>query len=89
MQPNALPELEPNHIQDYDLQKRAKYLGNYKDAVWSHWTKEYLRGLQERHRLKHKGDSTHPAEGDMVIIKSEEKNRAQWKLGVVIDLITG
>ena len=25
----------------------------------------------------------------MVIIKSDEKNRAQWKLGVVIDLITG
>lgn len=89
MQPNALPELEPNHIQDYDLQKRAKYLGNCKDAVWSHWTKEYLRGLRERHRLKHKGDSTHPAEGDMVIIKSEEKNHAQWKLGVVIDLMTG
>ena len=53
------------------------------------WTKEYLRGLRERHHLKHKGDSTHPAEGDVVIIKSDEKNRAQWKLGVVIDLITG
>ena len=53
------------------------------------WTKEYLRGLRERHRLKCKGDSTHPAKGDVVIIKSDDKNRAQWKLGVVIDLITG
>ena len=89
MQPSALPELKPNHIQDYDLRKCANNLGKCKDAVWSRWTKEYLRGLWERHHLKHKGDSTHPVEGDVVIIKSDEKNRAQWKLGVVIGLITG
>ena len=53
------------------------------------WTKEYLRGLWERHCLKHKGNNTHLAVGDVVIIKSDEKNRAQWKLGVVIDLILG
>ena len=88
MQPNPLPELEPNHIQDYDLRKRGKYLGKCKDAVWSRWTKEYLRGLWKRHRPKHKGCSTHPA-GDMVIIKSDERNRAQWMLGVVIELIIG
>ena len=46
-------------------------------------------GLWERHCLKHKGNSIHPTEGDVVIIKSEEKNCAQWKLGVVIDVITG
>jgi len=85
IQPNALPELESNHIQDYDLRERAKYLSKCKDAVWSHWTKEYLRGLHERHRLKRKGDSTHPAKGDVVIIKSDDKNHPQWKLGVVID----
>ena len=88
-QPNALPVLEPHHIQDYDLRKRAKYLRKCKDAVWSRWTKEYLRVFRERHRLKHKGDSNHPAKGDVVITKSDEKNRAQWKLGVVEDLITG
>ena len=48
-----------------------------------------LEGLRERHRLKCQGDSTHPAKGDVVIIKSDDKNCAQWKLGVVIDLITG
>ena len=89
MQPNTLPELEPNRIQDYDFRKRAKYLGKCKDAVWSRWTREYLRGLRERHRLKHKGDSTYPAEGEVVITKSDEKNRARWKMGVVIDVITG
>ena len=64
IQPNVLPELGPKHIQDYDLRKRAKYLSKCKDAVWSSWTKEYLTGLRERHRLKQKGDSTHPAKGD-------------------------
>ena len=38
-----------------------------------------------RDHLKRKGDSTHPAKGDVVIIKSDDKNHAQWKLGVVID----
>ena len=82
-------ELESNHIQDYDLCECPKYLSKCKDTVWSRWTKEYLRGLHERHHLKRKGDSTHPAKGDVVIIKSDDKNCAQWKLGVVIDLITG
>lgn len=88
-QPNMLPELEPHHVQEHDLRKRAKYLRKCKDTLWSRWTREYLRGLRERHRLKHKGDTTYPSKGEVVIIKSEEKNRAQWKLGVVEDLITG
>ena len=60
-----------------------------KDALWSRWTRENLRGLRERHRLKHKENSSYPSKGDVVIILSVEKNRAQWKLGVVDDLITG
>ena len=42
--------------------------------------KNTLFWLWERHCLKHKGDSTHPAVGDVVIIKSDETNCAQWKL---------
>ena len=45
-------------------------------------------GLRERHHLKHKGNSNYPSKGD-VVITSDEKNRAQLKLGVVDDLITG
>jgi len=75
-QPNMLPELEPHHIQETDLWKRARYLHKCKDALWSRWTREYLRGLRERHHLKHKGNSSYPSKGDVVMIRSDEKNRA-------------
>ena len=88
-QPHMLPELEPHHIQETDLRKRAKYLHKCKDALWSRWTREYLRGLRERHRLKRKGNSSYPSKGDVVIIRPDGKNRAQWNLGVFDDLITG
>lgn len=87
-QPNMLSELEPHRVQEHDLRKRANYLRKCKDTLWSRWTREYLRGLRDRDWLKHKGDVTYPSRGEVVIIKSEEKNRAQWKLGVVEDLIT-
>ena len=88
-QPNMLPQVEPHHIQETDLRKRAKHLRKCKDALWSSWTREYLRGLRERHRLNHKGNSSYPSKGDVLIIRSDEKNRTQWKLGVADDLITG
>ena len=47
--PNMLPELEPHHIEDCDLHKRAKYLKRCKDALWCGWTSEYLRGLRGKH----------------------------------------
>ena len=72
VQDDILPELQPHHIQDYDLRKRVKYLTKCKDALWKPWKTEYLRGLREQHRLKHKGQADHPKPGDAVIIKSEE-----------------
>ena len=89
LQLNVLPELEPHSIQDYDLRKWAKYLRKCKDALKLRWTAEYLCGLRERHRLKQKGNPNYPGKGDVIIIKSEEKNRSQWKLGIVEDFITG
>lgn len=83
-QPSALPELQPRH-----LCKRARYLQKCKDALWSRWTTEYLRGLRERHRPKHKEGANYPTRGDVVIIKSEEKNRGYWKLGIIEELLPG
>lgn len=88
-QPNTLPELEPHHIEDRDLSKRVRYLKRCKDALWSRWTSEYLRGLRERHRLEHKNRHIYPVRGDVVIIKCKEKNRGLWKLGIIEESISG
>ena len=88
-QPNILPEREPYHEEDQQLRQRAKYLRKCKDAMWNRWTREYLRGLRERHALKHKDVSCGVKKGDVCIIKDENKDRNKWKLGIVEELITG
>ena len=45
--------------------------------------------MRERQRLKNKGDMTYPSKREVVVIKTEQKNRAQWKLGLADDLING
>ena len=71
---NLLPELQPHHIETADLRKRAKHLLKCKEAIWSRWTKEYLRSLRERHRAQRGTGGDTPAIGDVVIIKTEDKN---------------
>ena len=88
-QPNILPEREPYHEEDQQLRQRAKYLRKCKDAMWNRWTREYLRGLRERHALKHKDVPCGVKKGDVCIIKDENKDRNKWKLGIVEELITG
>ena len=84
----TLPEKEPHH-EFRDLRKRAKYLKRCKDAMWNRWTKEYLRGLRERHNLKHDEKGSTLTVGDVVIVQSEDRNRGKWPLGIVEQLYTG
>lgn len=84
-----LPELEPHREDDRDLRKRAKYLRRCKETMWNRWTKEYLRGLRERHNLKHSQKPCALDVGDVVIIQSEERNRGKWSLGVIEELYPG
>ena len=86
---NQLPELEAHHLKDVDLLKRARYLQRCKQALWSRWSREYLRGLRERHKAKHSEKSTLLTKGEVVIIKDDDRNRAKWKLGIVEELIAG
>ena len=53
------------------------------------WSKEYLRGLRERQNLKHKTRDQDLKQGDVVIIKGDDRNRNKWKLGVVDQMIKG
>ena len=88
-QPNLLPELEPHHLEPGDLRKRAKYLRRCKEAVWQRWTREYLRGLRERHQLKHSARPFALTVGEVVLIKSEDRNRGRWRMGIVKELMPG
>ncbi|XP_068679106.1 uncharacterized protein [Montipora foliosa] len=86
---NILPELQPYHLEERDLRKRAKFLQKTKDAIWNRWTAEYLRALRERHRLKLGDKRCSLAVGDVVIIRSSERKRNSWPLGIVESLIEG
>ena len=57
--------------------------------MWSRCTREYVRSLREQHRRAGGKQTLHPNVGDVVIIRDEQKNRNQWKLAIVTDLIKG
>ena len=52
-------------------------------------TTEYLRALSERHNQSHGTKSVELNIRDVVIIKSDKKNRAKWQLGIVDELFKG
>ena len=71
---NQIPEQETWRIEDPDLRKRLKYLKNCKDNLWKRWKREYLVALRERHNVAHKVSKFQPQVGDVVIIKTDNKN---------------
>ena len=86
---NYLLELPYEEIEDDNLRKRAKHLKKCKDSLWRRWRNEYMRALRERHDLRHNGKYVRLKEGDVVLIKGDEKNQGKWKIGVVSKLIPG
>jgi hypothetical protein len=86
---NAIPELQAHYLEDLRLRKRARFLSRCKDAVWRRWSTEYIRGLRERHNQKNGTKKLKLSKGDVVIIKSDERNRANWSLGIVDELYAG
>ncbi|XP_068735592.1 uncharacterized protein [Montipora capricornis] len=86
---NVLTGTETHRLDNMDLRKRARHLKRCKEAVWKRWTGEYVKGFRERHHLKNPGKPRHPEVGEVVLIKSEDKNRGKWKIGIVTDTIEG
>ena len=84
-----LPETEPWREGDVDFRKRAKYLKSCKDSLWRRWSREYLNALRERHNLNHQQKKFSVNVGDIVIIKSDDKNRGNWPLAVVREVYPG
>ena len=74
---------------DTNLLKRQRYIKQCKQAAWNHWRNGYLRALLERHDIKHKPSKKELKEGDIAIIKCDEKNRGKWKIGIVHQLFKG
>lgn len=86
---NHLPELQPYHLPEKDLRKRAKFLQKCKEVMWKRWTAKYIRSLLETHRQAGGNQMSHQHLGDIVIIQDDKKNQNQWKLAVVTKLIKG
>ena len=72
---SELPQQETWRITDRDLCKPAKFLKTCKDNLWRRWKREYLTALRERHNLTHKASKFQPKVEDVVIIKTDNKNR--------------
>ena len=88
-QSNILPEMNPSGIEDADLRKRGRYLLKCKEALWRRWSREYVKALRERHNIIHQTRKMKIKAGEVVLVKSEERNQGKWKLGVVDTPIEG
>ena len=74
---NALLDEEVHTLDGKDLRKRAKYLEKCKNNIWKRWSDTYLKSLRERHNMKHLGKENAVKEGDVVLIKGDERNRGK------------
>ena len=70
----------------------------YEILTWGHddptsahfgTTKTYEKLRKQRHRLKYGNAESSLAVGDVVVIKSVERNHNCWPLGIIEDLIIG
>ena len=57
--------------------------------MWSRWQREYLTALRERHNLTHTVSKFQPKNGDVVIVKTDSKNRGTCPLAIVNEVYPG
>ena len=94
--PNAILYIKDQHLLENDeditdddiFTKAERRIKLKREHLWKRWVDEYLRSLRERHELR-KGEQTFPQVGGIVLIKSESKNRQEWRKGMVTKLIKG
>ncbi|EPB72436.1 hypothetical protein ANCCEY_08469 [Ancylostoma ceylanicum] len=61
------------------------------DCFWNIWYSEYLSALAQRHQRRLRQSQythTHPSVNDVVIIGNDNVPRGQWRLGIVIRLLS-
>ena len=54
--------------------------------MWRRWQREYLTALRERHTHENKFQ---PKRGDVVIVKTDDKNRGTWPLAIMNQVYPG
>ena len=62
--------------------------GNVQKALWRRWSREYVKALRQRHNIIQQTKEMN-IKAEVVLVKSEERNRSKWKLGVVDTPIEG
>ena len=86
---SQIPEQEPWREEEKPLRKRAKFLIACKENLWNRWRREYLTALRERHDMTHQTAKSKVSVGDVVIVKSDDKNMGNWPLAVVQRVFPG
>ena len=72
-----------------EIKRRQRYITKCKEAAWKRWKKEYFRSLRERHNMMHNTKDMKIEVGDVVLIKSEEKNKGKLSIEIVEELYKG
>ena len=90
----SLPDVTPSRVDNpvstrESVTKRARYLQRLMDHFWNRWRREYVPALRESHRLKRESTGQTVQLGDIVNVHDESLPRAQWRMGVVCELIKG
>ncbi|XP_065062391.1 uncharacterized protein LOC135689168 [Rhopilema esculentum] len=92
----SLPERYFEEDIDYNetadvARKREQHVARVFQHYWRRWKKEYLIDLREYHKVPNKTrDRPNINIGDVVTVQDENiRNRIEWKLGRVADLIIG
>ncbi|XP_065651035.1 uncharacterized protein LOC136079238 [Hydra vulgaris] len=68
--------------------RAMRYITKCKNLAWKRWTNEYLRPLRENHQCKGYNQKNIEVE-EIFLLKGEEKNRGEWKIGMVTKLVRG
>uniref|UniRef100_A0A1X7UFW8 DUF5641 domain-containing protein n=1 Tax=Amphimedon queenslandica TaxID=400682 RepID=A0A1X7UFW8_AMPQE len=79
-----------NEVSPLLLIYRLRYHHNVMDKFWSRWRNEYLLNLRERYPTGHKKSSQKIIKiGNIVVVHSDELPHSLWRLGRVMEVITG
>ena len=85
-----------SQLSSVDITKRVKHLKLLLEHFSSRWQREYLTELRQFHqyaandkRTRLQKELATVKEGDVVIVKEENRPRGTWKLGHVKELIKG